>query len=111
MTQKVAEGGFRFIPGVYQYSAGVAAEAGFRLERVRFAEPIPLMAGFARIAAYLDAIGRPNGMGLVSGWAEPDCAQQCLPGNRPTGRALLSRLYLYGAGCERCAFLRRGGQW
>jgi len=60
MTQKVAEGGFRFIPGVYQYSAGVAAEAGFRLERMRFAEPIPLMAGFARIAAYLDAIGRPK---------------------------------------------------
>ena len=53
-------GGFRFIPGVYQYSAGVAAEPGFRLERVRFAEPVPMADGFACIAAVLDAAGRPK---------------------------------------------------
>jgi hypothetical protein len=59
-TQDVPEGGYRFIPGVYQYSAGVAALPGFALERVRFAEPVPLMAGFARIAAFLGAAGLPK---------------------------------------------------
>jgi len=51
--------GYRAIPAVFQYSAGVAALPGFRIERVRFAEPVPLMAGFARIAEYLQGIGRP----------------------------------------------------
>jgi len=60
MVQTIPEAGYRFIPGVYQYSAGVAAEPGFRLERVCFAEPVPLMAGFARIAAWLEAQGRPK---------------------------------------------------
>lgn len=59
-TIAVPEGGFRFVPGVYQYSAGVAAEPGFRLERVRFAEPVPLARGFARIAEWLAAHGRPK---------------------------------------------------
>jgi hypothetical protein len=59
-TRAVPEGGYRFIPGVYQYSAGVAAEPGFALERVRFAEPVPLMRGFARIAEVLAAAGRPK---------------------------------------------------
>ncbi|WP_421988727.1 2-amino-5-chloromuconate deaminase CnbZ [Roseococcus sp.] len=49
--------GFRFVPGVYQYSAGVAAEPGFRIERVRFADPVPMAAGFARIAEVLAAAG------------------------------------------------------
>lgn len=59
-TLIAAAGGFRFIPGVYQYSAGVAAEPGFRLERLRFAEPVPMTEGFARIAAVLEAAGRPK---------------------------------------------------
>ena len=59
-TLIAAAGGFRFIPGVYQYSAGVAAEPGFRLERVRFADPVPMAEGFARIAAVLQAAGRPK---------------------------------------------------
>jgi hypothetical protein len=59
-TIPVAAGGFRFVPGVYQYSAGVAAEPGFRIERVRFAEPVPLAGGFARVAAALEAAGRPR---------------------------------------------------
>src|SRR3712207_9327845 len=59
-TIAVAAGGFRFVPGVYQYSAGVAAEPGFRIERVRFAEPVPLGDGFARIAAALGNAGRPK---------------------------------------------------
>lgn len=62
MTQTITvpEGGFRFIPAVYQYSGGVAAEPGYTLERVRFAEPVPLMRGFARIAEVLAAAGRPK---------------------------------------------------
>lgn len=62
MSQTIAvpEAGFRFIPAVFQYSGGVAAEPGFTLERVRFAEPVPLMEGFARIAQVLDAAGRPK---------------------------------------------------
>jgi hypothetical protein len=52
-------GGYRFVPGVSQYSAGVAALAGFRIERVRFAHPVPLADGFGRIAAVLEQAGRP----------------------------------------------------
>jgi hypothetical protein len=52
--------GYRFIPAVFQYSAGVAALPGFRIERVRFAEPVPLAEGWRRIAAVLDAAGRPR---------------------------------------------------
>ena len=59
-TLDAAAGGFRFIPGVYQYSAGVAAAPSYRLERVRFAEPLPMAEGFGRIAAVLAAAGRPK---------------------------------------------------
>jgi hypothetical protein len=47
------------VPGVFQYSAGVAAEPGFAIERARFARVVPLDEGFARIEAHLKAIGRP----------------------------------------------------
>ncbi|MCW3475640.1 2-amino-5-chloromuconate deaminase CnbZ [Limobrevibacterium gyesilva] len=53
------QGGYRFIKGVFQYSAGVAALPGYRVERVRFANPVPLLQGFARIAETLRAAGRP----------------------------------------------------
>ncbi len=60
MTTKIfAAGGYRYIPAVFQYSAGVAAEPGFRLERLRFANPVPLDEGFARISQILSAAGRP----------------------------------------------------
>ena len=60
MTTKVfAAGGYRYIPAVSQYSAGVAAEPGFRIERARFASVVPIAAGFERIEAYLRSIGRP----------------------------------------------------
>jgi hypothetical protein len=52
-------GGYRYIPGVFQYSAGVAARDGFRIERVVFRRPVPLREGFDRIAAHLAAAGRP----------------------------------------------------
>ena len=38
-TSTFAPGGYRFIPGMFQYSGGVAAEPGFRIERVRFRKP------------------------------------------------------------------------
>jgi hypothetical protein len=52
--------GYRFVPGVFQYSAGVAALAGFRIERVSFRRPVPLREGFRRIAEMLAAAGRPK---------------------------------------------------
>jgi hypothetical protein len=52
-------GGYRYIPGVFQYSAGVAALPGHELRRVRFRQPVPLAAGFERIAAHIAAAGRP----------------------------------------------------
>jgi len=51
-------GGYRYIPGVFQYSAGVAALPGHELRRVRFRQPVPLAAGFERIAAHIAAAGR-----------------------------------------------------
>jgi len=58
-TQLFAPGGYRFIPGVFQYSGGAAAEPGYRIERVTFRNPIPLERGFGRIEAILEARGRP----------------------------------------------------
>lgn len=53
------KGGYRYIEGVFQYSGGVAAEPGYRIERVRFRRPLALREGFREIRNYLDAIGRP----------------------------------------------------
>ena len=53
------EGGYRYIKAVFQYSSGVAAEAGFEIERARLARPLPLGAGFAAVEAHLRALGRP----------------------------------------------------
>ena len=46
-----AAGNFRYVPGPFQYSGGVAAEPGHVIERVRFARPVALEEGFARIEA------------------------------------------------------------
>jgi hypothetical protein len=51
--------GYRYIPGPFQYSAGVAALPGHRVERIRFLEPLPLDQGFARIERYLEESGLP----------------------------------------------------
>ena len=53
-------GGYRYIPGVFQYSAGVRAAEGFRIERATFRRPVPLAEGFERIGAFLEANGRPR---------------------------------------------------
>lgn len=54
-----ADGGYRFIKGAFQYSGGVAAEPGYRIERARLRRPVPLAEGFAAAEARLKAIGRP----------------------------------------------------
>jgi hypothetical protein len=59
MTVAFAPGGYRYIPAVFQYSGGVAAEPGFEIVRVRFLDPVPLAEGFARIEASIRAAGRP----------------------------------------------------
>src|SRR3954470_8491563 len=53
------DGGYRYIPAVFQYSGGVAAEPGYEIERARFAKPLPLVQGFAAVEKHLAAIGRP----------------------------------------------------
>jgi hypothetical protein len=55
MTEVVGfeAGGYRYLNAVFQYSAGVAAQPGFAIERVRFHRPPPLSEGFAAIAAHL----------------------------------------------------------
>jgi hypothetical protein len=58
-TQAFAPGGYRFIPGVFQYSGGAAAEPGYRIERLTFRTALPLVQGFERVAALLEARGRP----------------------------------------------------
>ena len=52
-------GQFRFVRGVLPYSAIVTPFVGFEIERARFAHPVVLEEGFARIEAHLKAIGRP----------------------------------------------------
>jgi hypothetical protein len=59
MTQEFSAGNYRFIPAVFQYSGGVAADAGHEIERVRFDRMPPLAEGFAQIASYIQAAGRP----------------------------------------------------
>ena len=52
-------GGYRFLKGVFQYSAGVAAMPGHCIVRVRFRDPVPLAAGFQRIEHIMAEAGRP----------------------------------------------------
>ncbi len=52
-------GNYQFIPGVFQYSAGVRAGDGFEIARVRFREPLPLAQAFPAVEAHLTAVQRP----------------------------------------------------
>ena len=54
------EGGYRYIKAGFQFSSGVAAEAGFAIERARFLEPLLLADGLRAVEAHLQAIGRPS---------------------------------------------------
>lgn len=58
-TKAFAPGSYRYLPALFQYSSGVMADPGFRIERIRFATPVPLAAGFERAAAAIKAAGRP----------------------------------------------------
>jgi hypothetical protein len=58
-TTVFVPGGYRYLPGVFQYSAGVVAEPGFVIERVRFHRPVSLADGFERIAGIIRGAGRP----------------------------------------------------
>ena len=60
MATAFPAGGYRYVPSVFQYSGGVAAEPGLTIERVRFHRPVPLAEGFRRIEAHLAAAGRPT---------------------------------------------------
>src|ERR1700733_11406231 len=52
-TIDMRAGGYRYIPFAFQYSGGVAALDGFRIERIEFSEPLPLATGFAWIERFL----------------------------------------------------------
>jgi hypothetical protein len=58
-VQRFDPGGYRFLTHQFQYSGGVVAEPGFRIERARFARMPSLADGFAAIEAYLARLGRP----------------------------------------------------
>jgi hypothetical protein len=58
-VEEFKAGGYRYIPGGFQFSGGVAAAAGFEIKRCRFRAPVPLMEGFARIEAAIRTAGRP----------------------------------------------------
>ncbi|MDH4338738.1 MAG: hypothetical protein OEX18_15860, partial [Candidatus Krumholzibacteria bacterium] len=58
-TVSFTPGGYRYIPAVFQYSGGVAADPGFSIERVSFREPIPLADGFREVQRLIGAAGRP----------------------------------------------------
>ena len=59
MSETIEREAYRFIPGPFQYSAGVVAKPGFVMERVRFMNPVPLVEGFRRIEAFIGAAGLP----------------------------------------------------
>lgn len=54
-----AEGSYSYVPGGFQYSAAVRALAGYHLTRARLMQPLPLSAGFERVAQHLRGVGRP----------------------------------------------------
>lgn len=58
-TASFLAGGYRFMPYQFQYSGGVVAAPGFRIERARFAGLLPLEEGFDAVEAYLARLGRP----------------------------------------------------
>jgi hypothetical protein len=59
MTRDFPAGNYRFIPAVFQYSSGAAADSGFEIEHVRFDRLLPLAEGFAQVAEYIRGSGRP----------------------------------------------------
>jgi hypothetical protein len=58
-TLEFAAGGYRYIPGPFQYSGGVAALHGYQIQRIRFRKPVPLVRGFELAAEAIRNTGRP----------------------------------------------------
>jgi len=58
-VEEFKPGGYRFIPGGFQFSGGVAADAGYEIKRYRFRRPVRLADGFAQIEAIIKDAGRP----------------------------------------------------
>jgi hypothetical protein len=58
--RKHPEGDYRFLPGIAPYSCGVAAAPGFEIVHATFQTPPPYREGFDRVAAHLQAAGRPR---------------------------------------------------
>jgi len=52
-------GGYSYLPGVFQYSAGVSALARFEIVRVTFRNAPPSREGFRQAAEIIKAAGRP----------------------------------------------------
>ena len=71
MTRDFPAGNYRFIPAVFQYSSGAAANPGYEVERVRFDRMPSLVEGFAQIAKYIQAAGRP-----LTSFAHASCAHR-----------------------------------
>lgn len=53
------KGNYAFVRGIAPYSGGVSALPGYEIEHVRFQKPVALRAGFARVKAHLEKLGRP----------------------------------------------------
>ena len=58
-TRSFEAGNYRYIRGPFQYSAGVAADPGYAIVRMRFRRPVSLADGFAVIEESLGAHDRP----------------------------------------------------
>jgi hypothetical protein len=58
-VEPFAAGGYRFLTHQFQYSGGVAAQPGFRIERARFTKLLSLAEGFIAAEAHLKQLGRP----------------------------------------------------
>jgi hypothetical protein len=58
-VEEFKPGGYRFIPGGFQFSGGVAADAGYEIKRYRFRTPARLADGFAQIEVIIKGAGRP----------------------------------------------------
>ncbi len=52
-------GDYRYIPAVFQYSGGVAAEPDFAIRRVMFTKLLALAEGFQAVRQYIESAGRP----------------------------------------------------
>jgi hypothetical protein len=58
-SQTFTPGGYRFLPAVFQFSGGVAAEPGHAIERVELRQSLVLADGLDVVHDHLVSIGRP----------------------------------------------------